>query len=534
MRDKCILILFMLTVFGVKATASLDSLLIQLDQCIVQCDNYIKQKEDKIEAIKHILTLPSLTQDQQFDTYLRLFEEYKSFKYDSAYVYANKSLDLANEIGNNEFRVLANQSVVFCLMSSGLFKEAFDIMEHIDVAKMSDHIKKEYYNLWARLYYDIADYSNEDPFRNLYIEKGNLYSDSVLQVLSMQSLEWWHAYGLQQMKKENFPRAAQAFTTLINMQGIDEHVYAMTTSSLAYVYQLMGDRENAKVNLVYAAIGDIKSVTKETTAIRNLANLLYETGDINRANRYIRIAMDDANFYNARHRKLEISSILPIIEKDRFEAIEKQRNILVWFVISVTLLFLLLLIATLVIYRQNKKLTSARKTIEERNYQLQETNQQLSEVSNIKDAYLGYSFYINSEYIDKIEDLYKLVNRKIAARQYDDLRSRFKESDLQKERKNMYVSFDDTFLKLFPTFISSYNNLFKPEDRIIENDKQLTIEMRIFALIRLGISDSDRIARILDYSVNTINTYKTKVKNKSIVANELFEQNIMEIRSGTV
>jgi len=516
------------------ARTPVDSLLIQLDLYIDQSGEFMKLKEDRIQSVKNLLTLPSLTQDQEFDTYLRLFEEYKSFKYDSAYVYANKSLDLAHLIGSHEYQILANQAVVFCLLSSGLFKEAFDIMENLVIKDCANPIREEYYNLWARLYYDIADYSNEEPFQSHYIQQGNLYSDSVLQISSMQSLEWWHAYGLQQMKMENHQRSIQAFTTLINIRDIDDHLYAITTSSLAYVYQLVGERDKAKEYLIYAAIGDIKSVTKETTALRNLASLLYETGDINRANKYIKIAMDDANFYNARHRKLEISSILPIIEKERFEAVEKQRNILILFVASVSLFFVLLLIATLVIYRQNKKLTVARKIIEEKNTQLQETNQQLNEVSNIKDVYLGYSFYMNAEYLDKIESLYRLVNRKIAARQYDDLGSRFKESDLNKERKNMYVSFDETFLRLFPNFITAYNQLFKPEDRIPENDKNLTVEMRIFALIRLGITDSDRIARILDYSVNTINTYKTKVKNKSMVPNEQFELKIMEIRSGEV
>ena len=301
---------------------------------------------------------------------------------------------------------------------------------------------------------------------------------------------------------------------------------------MGWMYYERGDMDRAMTFLIRAAISDIRSATKETTALRVLAGLLYEHGDINRANNYIRLALEDANFYNARHRKIEVGSILPIIEQDRFNIVQKQRNVLIGFVSLVSLLFILLLIATLVIYKQVKKLRSARRIIEERNLQLQQTNDLLSEANNIKDEYIGYSFYLNSEYIDKMESVYKMIGRKIAARQYDDLRISFKESDLNKERDNMYASFDETFLKLFPGFISSYNKLFPVEERFKgDHERSLTPEMRIFALIRLGICETERIAKFLNYSVHTINTYKTRVKNKSLVSNEQFEAKIMEIAS---
>ncbi|MDH6304579.1 tetratricopeptide (TPR) repeat protein [Parabacteroides sp. PF5-5] len=532
MRITCIIIL-LFYILNAQAAQPVDTLLAELDHYIYLNDSYTEEKEQKIADIKKNLDQPFSTQDNLFETYIQLFDEYKSYKYDSAYSYANRSLEIALQVKNPVYKIKSNEALVFCFLSSGLFKEAFDMMSSTDVSTASTAIKREHYNLWARLYYDIADYNNEDPFRSEYIAKGNLYSDSVLHIQSMQDIDWWYAYGLQQLKKENYQRAIEAFTTLINIKDIDDHLYAITASTMGHAYSAVGNREQSKICLIQAAIGDIKSVTKETTALRNLAVLLYEDGDIQRANKYIKLALDDANFYNARHRKLEIGSILPIIEQERFEAVEKQRNVLILSVISISLLFVLLLVATVIIYKQIKRVRKARKTIGEQNEQLILTNNQLTEVSNIKDEYIGYSFYMNSGYIDKLEGLYKLVNRKIAARQYEDLRSSFKESDLQKERKNMYSSFDETFLKLFPSFIQAYNNLFQPDDRVIpENSKSLTAEMRIFALIRLGIYESERIAQFLNYSVNTINTYKTKVKNKSIVPNEQFEQKIMEIRSG--
>ncbi len=179
-----------------------------------------------------------------------------------------------------------------------------------------------------------------------------------------------------------------------------------------------------------------------------------------------------------------------------------------------------------------QRLRKARRTIQEQNKTLTSFNSKLIEANEIKDIYIAQSLYGNSEHIDKLERLYKTINRKLITRQYDDIYLYIKESDLKKERENMFSSFDRTFLKLFPNFIEEYNKLFNPQDQVnTDSEKELTAELRIFALIRLGITESERIARFLDYSVNTINTYKTKVKNRSIISNEHFEECIMKIKS---
>jgi len=513
----------------VHASSTLDTLFIQLDNHLRNRNIYTNNKESQINKYR-IKLKESRSEEDHYNLCINLFNEYKSYKYDSAYAYANRCLHIAEKLHNREYIVQAKNGIAFCLLSSGLFKEAFDAMSRINMKNISIPGRISYYSLYSRLYYDIADYNHEAPFQNEYIEQGSKYTDSLLNLLPYKSIEWWYATGQKQMKERQYDTSIYSFTTLLKKKEIDAHTEAIVSSSLGWMYYEDGEMENAFIYLIRAAISDICSATKETTALRVLARLLYEKGDINRANRYVRLALEDANFYNARHRKIEIGSILPIIEQDRFNIIAKQRNILIGFVSIVSLLCLLLLIATIIIYQQVKKLRSARQTIEERNLLLQKTNVQLSEANNIKDEYIGYSFYLNSEYIDKIEKLYKLINRKILAKQYEDLRILFKEADLNKERDNMYASFDETFLKIFPGFISSYNKLFAEADRVREDhDKSLTSEMRIFALIRLGICETERIAKFLNYSVHTINTYKTRVKNKSLVSNEIFETKIMEI-----
>ena len=206
-----------------------------------------------------------------------------------------------------------------------------------------------------------------------------------------------------------------------------------------------------------------------------------------------------------------------------------QRNAIAVAAVVFILFVIGLFVAWWYIRKQMMELKKAQVIIARRNKQLETKNNQLEEVNKIKDEYIGRSFYINSEYINKVEKLYRTIDRKLMTRRIEDLRSSLKESELIAERKSMFIDFDETFLKLFPHFIEKYNELFDNPDSKCLDPKQLTTEMRIFALIRLGITDSERIATFLNYSVHTINTYKTRVKNRSHIDNDKFEGYIMKI-----
>ena len=532
-HNKIVLVILFLQFASLIHAERLDSMFVELDKYIVQSNYFMNLKEKKIHKIKNELQTTSNVSFEQLHHYAALFEEYKSYKYDSAYVYAIKTLDIASKLKDPGKIVEAKVRLVFCFLSSGLFKEAFDIVKDSDIDDLSASVKLDYYKIMARLYYDMADYNGVEPFKSAYVEKGNKYSERAIALIPVNTVEYWSTLGLMKMKQKDYNGSMDAFREVLK-KSVDNHEDAIAASSLAYINSLTNQHDEALINLVKAAISDIKSGTKETVAMRNLATLLYQShGDINQANKYIKLAMDDANFYNARHRKIEISSILPIIEKERFDSIERQRNLLIWLFIIVTVLLILFLGATLIIRKQLKKLNIARKTIQEQNEKVLLTNSELYEANKIKDKYIGHFFYVNYQYIDKLERMYRLINRKVASKQYDEFPKLFKEADILMERKNMYTSFDQTFLKLFPDFINEYKLLF-PLDELphmgIENGS-LTVEMRIFALIRLGVIESEKISKFLNYSIHTINTYKTKVKNKSIVQNELFEQKIMEIKS---
>lgn len=524
--------------------------LIRLDSCIQMKGQYDKQKEEKLAALKKELEYVSEKNNRYRINYL-LFSEYESYNYDSAFYYARAAENQAILLKNPNYQVEAGCAIVFCHLSAGLYKEAFDAMSKIRHEGVEDEYQKQYYMMWSRLYYDLANYNNTQPYEQEYIEKGNLYVDTLLKYIPEKTIYWYYAKAQRQMKSHDFAGSTETFKKMIALKETGPHMQAIAYSCIGWNLWIEGREEEAISNLVESAICDIKSSIKENTSTCGLANILYKKGDIGRAVRLAQSSLEDANFYGARHRKIQVGEILPIVEQDRYSLMERERNMFI-IAVGIAVLFIMgLLVATAIIRRQVKKLREAQKMIDDRNQSLEKTNQSLLEAqrtisehnailqqtnasleesNRIKTVYIGKSFYSNSEYISKVEKLYQTVERKVAARQFDDLRRSLKESLIKVEREKMCESFDETFLKLFPDFVEKFNNLFEEKDRKRPYDaKSLTNEMRIFALIRLGVTNTNEIANFLDYSVHTVNTYKTRVKNKSIVGNEEFEKHIMAI-----
>lgn len=520
--------------FNAFSSSETEQLLIKLDKAIDEKENYLNQKTLRIKKIQEELenTLKNKNIKAAYDINKRLYEEYRSFIYDSAFRYVVMLNSLAHKLNDRELIVQSKIMTGFTLLSSGLFKESLDTLKGIDLTTVSDETKVSYYTVLARTYYDLADYNEDSYYSVIYRHKGNLILDSAFQYMSNNTAVYWLSIGLRRMKSDDLGGSADAFNFAISHFPITDHEFAISASSLGWIFTLQ-DRKNEAVDmLIKASIADIKTSTKETVALRNLAVLLFETGDIKRAYKFIKLAMEDANYYNARHRKMAIGAILPFIEGTWLSMVENQKKKLIKYASVITILIILVTIFTIITYFQFKKLKAIRKTLQETNDNLLKINASLLEANKIKEEYIGYFFNINSEYIDKIEALQKTVARKIVSKQYDDLSFIIKNSDLKKERENLFLNFDKIFLKLFPHFVEEFNALFKKEDRIIlRNDELLNSDLRIYALIRLGITDHEKIAKFLNYSVNTIYTYKTKIKNKTIVDKDNFEEKIMEIKA---
>jgi len=528
---KRLLFFFILTMVFARAAASTDSLLNELTAAIARVPAYDVGKEKQIGLLRDALSTGSAS--HLFSLYEALYDEYRIFNYDSAYQYAERLQEIAYRQGDKHLITEARLRFCFILLSSGLFKETYDSLRSTDIRDEPDSLKAIYYTLLGRYFYDLANYDSDGKHHSAgYDTQGNLYMDSALSFYPQHSFEYEYYSGLLYFKRSKLDSAAMFFDNLLKSSRLSDHQLALTASTLSGIYQQKGQTDEAIDLMITAAIADIRSSTKETYAIFNLADLLYKKGDVKHASLCIEAAIANAELYGARQRKVQVSSILSLIEGERINAVESQRRQLIGYASVVTLLMILLAILIIVIRRQVKKLQKAQLMITEAHAAQRLINEKLEEANKIKEEYIGYFFNLDSEFFAKLERLKRTLDQKVSERKFEDIKFIVNNIQPKKEKEDLVKSFDTVFLRIFPQFVARFNALFKEEDQIkLKENELLNIDLRIFALIRMGISDNDKIAQILGYSVNTIYAYKTRIKNRSTVANEDFETRVMEINS---
>jgi len=525
----CWILLIAHTVHGQRHT---DSLLNELTAAIEKAPSYDAEKWKKISSLQARLSTDSARSPMaRFRLYKELYDEYRIFHYDSAYRYAAKMQDIAYSSGNSRLVTEARLNLCFILLSSGLFRETFDSLRITRITDEPDSLKATFYTLMGRYYYDLANYDYDGGYHSkAYDDQGNLYMDSALSFYPPSSFEYAYYSGLRDFKRLHTDRASAFFAGLLDSGRLSDHQLALTASTLSGIYQQKGQNDKAIDLMITAAMADIRSSTKETFAIFNLADMLFRNGDVRHASLFIETAVSNAEFYGARQRKVQVSSILSLIEGEKISAVESQRRQLILYSVIVTILLLVLIALIVIIRRQVRQLKKAQQMITEAHEVQRQINEKLEEANKIKEEYIGYFFSLDSEFFVKLERLKKTLDQKIAERKWEDLRFIVNNIQPKKEKEELLKSFDMVFLRIFPDFVDRFNALFKEEDRIhLKENELLNIDLRIFALIRMGITDNEKIAQILGYSVNTIYTYKTRIKNRSVVPNEEFEARIKSI-----
>jgi len=533
MKKILLLIAFLMQLVCAFADVNPEESLNKLDASLARKRDFLSQKVKKINRLKEeIQSINENNLQGKFEVYKKLYNEYRSFNFDTAFNYTQKLHQIATVLGDREKEDFAKIQLGFILLSSGMYKETFDSLKIIKSKSLSPALKPDYYSLMGLAYYNLGDYNKDSHFSSVYDDKANWFIDSALSLMKPNSFEYQYLEGLKKLKEGDKDEAKIVLLKIFKDFKLTNHEYAITASTLSDIYIRERETDKAIDLLAKAAIADVESSTKETTALLHLAELLYKKGDVKRAYDYIELALQDAMFYGARQRKIQVGAILPIIASEKLNDVEKKRKALFLYASVITLLTAMVIAFALIIVKQLRKLKEAEKIIIASNDSLKEVNQRLMEANKIKEEYIGYYFNINSEYIDKIERFKRNIDQKLSSRRFEEIQLIINRINLKKEREELYLSFDKVFLRLFPNFVAEFNSLFKEEDQFrLPNNQLLNTELRIFALIRMGISDNERIAHILDYSVNTIYTYKTRVKNKSIVANEEFEDRVMEIKA---
>lgn len=510
----------------------LDSLLFELDRAIEKVDEYTAVKEARIAKLKAGLH-PAVEIEDRFRLYKEIFDEYEFYVCDSAYQYSKASLALAEGQGNPYWINEGKLQISKTLNTSGMYPEAIQTLDALDRASLDQGQRIKYYTSYYHTYNEwgeFAEYSYADRYKQL----GSVYRDSLLSLLRPGTFDHIIEFGWKYIQEGDYQKAKELLLPELEKVSQDTRDYALITSIVGILYWYLGDMERHKAYLALSAISDIKATVKENTSIRSLASILFrEDNELERANSYIKKSLSDANFYNARLRSIQISKLYPLIENAyQLEREQQERKLrtMLWVISALTVL---LVLTTIYIVVQFRKLVKARGQALAANQRLWDTNSALAETNQIKEEYLGRFLSLCSSYIDKMERHHKTLNTKAKTGSWDELRNILKSNQfIEDELKEFYDDFDSAFLNIFPNFIEQFNALLTEDSKILpKRNEKLTTELRIFALVRLGITDSQKIAEFLRYSITTIYNYRSKYRNKSVFPREEFENEIMKITS---
>ena len=521
-----------------------DSLLLKLDQAIKERPIYMEQKELKLVELKRQLHR-QIPDEERFAILGTLLDEYRSFNTDSALHMAEEREQIAIRLGNREYIDNARMNKADVLGMTGMYKEVMDLMRNIHIDRLPVDIHPYYYHIYRTVYGLMADYAVTAYEKKLYTELTDKYRDSLLLVNKDNLLIHTLIQSDQYNVRNEYDKAIRLLTDYLALQKDYEHDVAICAYTLSESYRLKGDKEKEKEYLIVSAMADMKTAVREYISLRKLAVLLYQEGDIERAYSYVKICMEDAAACNARLHKLEILEIFPIINDAYQQKTEKQQEQMKWALVSISLLSLFLLLAIFYVYKQMKKVAAARREVIDANKrlkelndelhlsnaQLKEANHSIAENSYLKEEYIGRYMDQCSVYLEKMDNYRRSLGKIAATGNVEELYKNIKSSKfIEGELKEFYTNFDNTFLQLFPTFVEDFNALLADDEQIsLKAGERMNTELRIFALIRLGITDSVKIAQFLRYSVTTIYNYRTKVRNKAAGDRDLLEQEVMTI-----
>ena len=564
-RCFCLLIsfLFFASLWAVEQHSSqTESWLLRLDSVIQQRQVFDAMKSKRLsEMYKKKESLRSTSEILSFNT--QMYDEYYVFDSDSAMNCVVQNLKIAQQTNNepliHEWRI--KQS--FVLAATGLLKESLDVMESLDVSRLSNENKIAYYNQMVYLYGHFGQYTGTGELQDYYIGLERQYNDSLHAIVTPSDPQYlwfgvWYLIGKgqQDVLKERLQKT-------VSQSSLTTRYDAMAAYALARVYKENGNEDMFVRCLAMSGIADIRASNKDVASLQELAEFLVDQGEIIRAYNYINVCLQISQEYRNRVRAVSISRVYDRILQAFLDRDMDQRARLKKTNVALISLLILLAIAIVFIvssllrlrksryrlHEVNKELKRRRSEIASANQHLKEANESLIDVNEkmkkaneqlresnlVKEEYVGYVFAICSNYISKLEEFRKDINRKAKAKMLKEILSMTdKETVVQDELKEFYQNFDAIFLRLYPTFVEDFNALLNPEERIVPRKGELlNTDLRIYALVRLGINDSVKISEFLHCSPQTIYNNRLKVRNKSKLSKTEFFEALRKIGCAT-
>ena len=642
---RTLIVAFIICVCAICAHANNNNLYKRLDSVIAHSAVYDSIKEKRLKEIKlgaKYVTNPA----DKLRIYEKLAKDYSPYVYDSAMVYVQKGLSLAEKTGNSDYcnRFLIAKASL--LIERGFYIEAKESLDKIEISQSDPKQNFLFYCAQSSLYYNLNAYCQKMEFSQHYNELFKEYIGKALYYCPKNSAMYYYMKGINLFfSGRSINEISASLNKAMQMFGSENRMYGRAAYVLSKAYGKNKQLEQQRRYLLLAAISDVMSANNESLALQDVALLLYKNkNDLDKARKYINQTLKDAHEYNSRLQRVELYANLHVILSAYNEKLQKEA---IWKNVTIIcILVLLVVIAAAVVYVSRKKdvlklsekklkalteklsatnkqqlkdnkalqdsndelkgsnkalkdsndelmssnkalqdsndeltnsnkafqnsndeLMSSNKALQDSNDELKDSNKALQDsndelkdsnkalqdsndelmssnkalrVSNdeLKNTNAKRELMANAfimlcyQYIERLENQRKLVIRKIKTNQQKELLSILSSSKRSAEESQNFLSqFDKIFLSLYPSFVKELNTLLTPEAQIqLKEDNKLTPSLRVAALVRLGVTESPKIAGILSYSLQTIYNYRSTLKN-SAIDKDHFEENLQKLCS---
>ena len=529
---RFVTVALMLTVATAMIAATGDNAFKRLDSLIAVQPNIVADKETRLMQMKTDLG-GVRTALERYEATTRLYNEYAAYQYDSAYSYVSECIRLAQRMDDVAKLNDSRLNLAHILSTACLMEQAQQTLAQIDTTQLASDQFIRYYRTKTDLLIYQAEYM-----------QGSRYADEAVQQLigmrkrvttlggPQDDVNYLITMAESYSDSGNQQQAIDLLASLLPHYKSGDRMFSIIASTMSFYYSQMGDNDRQMEYLIKSAESDLEGCIRENTSLRTIADRLFDEGDIDRAYRYMRVAVDDANFYGTRLRNIQASGIVPKILSAYQTKQERNHRNMMWLLGIISLIALLLVVGVIAIYqllKRYRRLNEQKKAINEQLRQvnaqlgdtvgqLHESNALLQEREKLKEEYIARFLALSSRFIDRGEEQRKALYRLYRDRKTEELARELKSTGFGNENAQLfYENFDNAFLNIFPNFVDEVNKLLQEDGKIeVKQGKRLTTEARVLALIRIGITDNQSIANILRASLTTIYTYRSKLKARAL------------------
>lgn len=527
---------------SISKNQELEDYYASLDKELQKASEYDTIKDKRIQMLKKELSdAPDIHSQMRINNIL--IKEYESYISDSALHYINNNLRLASNMGDNRLISKLKLQRIDIMSHAGLFGDALAEIRTIKKTDLDSTLLEQYYYVYCGIYQYQGEYHNGHEYIQAYDSLRRVYTDSLMLVAPENSFSRLSYHSNELIVSGKIDEAQDMLQARLSQYEPSSREYAIISSILAYSYKMENDDPNFKKYLAISAVSDIKGSTKENVSFRQLSETLFNDGDIERAKRYLQKSFDDANFYAARMRNAQSARMLPVIDTAYDASQKRLQNRLKWMLALAVVLSIILALSIVFILKQMKKIHNANITIRNHNDELSEissklrelntelanTNAALKQSDSIKEEYAGLFMQFSSLTIRNLERYQQVLHNLAVKGNVKDLIKKIDNNDVADQTlKDFYNKFDDAILNIYPNFVEKVNALMRPDCQLIPKaGSKLNTELRVLALLRIGIVDSEKIAEFLRCSLTTVYTYRSKLRKRAINPDS-FEENLIQ------